>query len=121
MCVCSRRNLSLLAGIVVLCSPAMAQVASALLQEESILPGSDSAVITGFDNTAVNHAGGYAVLVTGSVGGDNLSHIWGNGSGGVGDVISVQSLVGISINSRTSRSSDSRTAAASATALMQTT
>ena len=78
-----------------LTAPANAQVASALLVEDGPLPGGPVGdTISSIGNTAVNHAGGYACGVT-TTGSATLSHIWGNASGGAGNVIQTEGTHGV--------------------------
>ena len=69
-------------------------MASALLQEGAELPGSGGATITSINNTAANHAGGYAATTNGDFEGAAISYIWGSGSGGAGGVLAKESVIG---------------------------
>jgi hypothetical protein len=76
-------------------SPVDAAVATALLREDGDLPGAPAGHFVEFlNNTAVNHAGGYAVSVNSTDGVSDLSHIWGNASGGSGSIIRTEGTFG---------------------------
>jgi hypothetical protein len=76
-------------------TPANAQIASSLLNETDPIPGvGPGHVITGLNNTAVNHAGGYAVSLNSSDGTTTLSSVWGHAAGGPGAVIRVEGTFG---------------------------
>lgn len=84
----------LYAGLgVFLFAPALArgQIASALLREDDeLLPGE---TIDSLSNTAVNHVGGYACLLTTS-GTGTLSRVWGNPTGGPGMLMRTEGTFG---------------------------
>jgi hypothetical protein len=69
------------AGFLACTIGAQGQVASAILREGDPLGKS---VVSSLNNTAVNTGGGYAVTVNTA---DGISRVWGNLSGGAGDVI----------------------------------
>lgn len=74
-----------------LAANAGAQVASALLREgDVLLPGE---TITVLNNTAVNHAGGYACSLN-TLGADTISRVWGNPSGGAGAILRSETTIG---------------------------
>lgn len=74
--------------VLVLQGIASGQFASALLRENEPLPGDMLGTgIFSINNTAVNGAGGYAFTVNTENGGTTFSHVWGNATGGAGDVI----------------------------------
>jgi len=74
--------------------PASAQVATSLLNEGDAYPdGGVGATVSGLNNTAVNHAGGYAISLT-SAGPATLSHVWGNAAGGPGANIRTEGTFG---------------------------
>ena len=72
-------------------TPLQAQVAQALLTEDAAIPGAGGATADALNNTAVNHAGGYAISVTSS---DGVSRVWGHATGGAGGVLRAESTVG---------------------------
>ena len=72
-------------------SPAEAQVASALIQEDAELPGSSGAIISGINNTGVNGVGGYAFTVTTD---GSVSRVWGAANGGAGTLLRSEGVVG---------------------------
>jgi len=74
-----------------LSTTAGAQVASALLVEDGVIPGAGGATADALNNTAVNHAGGYAISVTSS---DGVSRVWGDANGGAGAVMRAESTIG---------------------------
>jgi FlgD Ig-like domain len=83
------------AAVVVAAAPARASVATALLREDGQLPGAPAGHMVEFlNNTAVNHAGGYAVSVNSTDGVADLSHIWGNAAGGPGSIIRTEGTFG---------------------------
>jgi len=70
-------------------------VATALVKETQQLPGGPAGhIVNSINNTAVNHAGGYAVNVNTTDGVVTLSRIWGNASGGPGSVIRTEATFG---------------------------
>jgi len=69
---------------------ASAQIATSLLNEDDPYPA-DGGTVSALNNTAVNHAGGYAVSLNSSTG---LSHIWGNAAGGAGANIRTEGTFG---------------------------
>lgn len=70
-------------------------VATALVKEAQQLPGAPAGhLVNSINNTAVNHAGGYAVNVNTSDGATTLSRIWGNAAGGPGTVIRTEATFG---------------------------
>jgi hypothetical protein len=73
---------------------AAGQIASALLQEEGTLPGAPGDTIQFLNNPAVNHVGGYAISLSTTGDGGTLSRVWGNASGGAGDVMRTESTIG---------------------------
>lgn len=82
-------------AVVVAAVPADAQVARALVRERGTLAGAPGGhTVNSINNTAVNHAGGYAVNVNTSDGVTTLSHIWGNASGGAGTVMRTEGTFG---------------------------
>jgi len=79
----------------VLAGPAAAQVASSLLNEGDPYPeGGAGQVVSSLGNTAVNHAGGFALGLSSAGGAGTLSHIWGNASGGAGANIRTEGTFG---------------------------
>jgi hypothetical protein len=77
-----------LAMLLTLQGVASAQIASALLRENEPLPGDMlGTMISSINNTAVNGTGGYAFTVNTDLGPTSFSHIWGNATGGPGDII----------------------------------
>jgi len=77
------------------CAPALGQVASALVQEGERLPGGPSdEVVVSINNSATNHAGGYAFNVNTSNGTVTVSRIWGHGGGGAGGIIRSEGTFG---------------------------
>lgn len=92
----ARSVLSLAALAAVAAAPAAhAQVASALLTEGGPIPGAPAGQTVDFlNNTAVNHVGGYAIGLTADDAGSSISTIWGNASGGPGDVLRVEGTFG---------------------------
>ncbi len=80
-----------LPALAALAAPAGAQVASALLTEGGAIPGAGGATASSLNNTAVNHAGGYACSTTSS---DGLTRVWGSADGGAGGVLRVESTIG---------------------------
>ncbi len=87
---------SLAVAAAILAAPALAsaQVASALLIEDGVLPGAPGQTVGSISNTAVNHAGGYAVSINGEDGVSTFSHVWGNATGGAGTVLRTESTFG---------------------------
>lgn len=85
-----RRGLTA-AALLALTAPTSAQVASALLVEDGDLPGAPGVTIDALNNTAVNHAGGYAISISAS---DDLSRVWGSADGGPGAILRAESTVG---------------------------
>jgi hypothetical protein len=83
-----------LAAILVCGSPARAGLATALLRQNDPLPGFPGHTVSDLYNTAVNHAGGYAVNMNSTDGLSTLSHIWGNASGGAGSVLRTEGTFG---------------------------
>jgi len=93
----SKRWLMALAAgavMVVLAVPVQAQTASALLREDDELPGYPGENVDSINNPVVNHAGGFAVTINTSGSGTTLGRIWGNATGGTGDVIITEGLYG---------------------------
>jgi hypothetical protein len=92
------RRLSCLAVCVLvlgLCTPATAEVATALLLEGDLLPGGPPGhTISSFNNTAVNHNQGYAVTINTTDGANTLSHAWGGSYLGAGTVLRTEQTVG---------------------------
>lgn len=70
---------------------AQPHVASALLREGGPLPGVPGVNVSSINNSAVNHAGGYAFQINGN---DNLSRVWGNAAGGAGAVLRTEGTFG---------------------------
>ena len=84
-----------LLGGVLLQGPATAQVATSLLNEGDAYPaGGAGHIVTGLNNTAVNHGNGFAVSLNSSDGTTTLSHIWGNAAGGPGANIRTEGTFG---------------------------
>ncbi|MBZ0269794.1 T9SS type A sorting domain-containing protein [bacterium] len=80
--------------ILAFAAPSSAQFATSLLNEDDPFPdGGVGATISGLNNTAVNHAGGYAISLT-STGPATLSHVWGNAAGGPGATIRTEGTFG---------------------------
>jgi hypothetical protein len=73
---------------------AVADPAVPLLLEDTELPGAPGENIDSISNPVVNHAGGFACTVNTSGSGTTLSHIWGNATGGPGDVIITEGTYG---------------------------
>ena len=74
---------------------AVAQVASALVVEGQALPGGPAGhTISAINNSAVNHAGGYAFGVNTTDGAATLSHIWGEAAGGAGAPLFSEGIYG---------------------------
>jgi hypothetical protein len=73
---------------------AVADPAVPLLLEDTELPGAPGENVDSISNPVVNHAGGFAVTVNTSGSGTTLSHIWGNATGGLGDVIITEGIYG---------------------------
>jgi hypothetical protein len=82
------------AVVAVLAAPVQAQTASALLREGDALPGAPGETISSINNPVVNHVGGYAVTVNTTGSGTTLGNIWGNATGGPGDLIITEGLYG---------------------------
>lgn len=75
----------------VLAAPVLkAQVPSALLREGDLVPGTGD-VVSGLNNTAVNHNGGYAATVSANSAG--LSLVWGTADGSAPAVLRTEGLV----------------------------
>jgi len=95
----NRNQLGIRIALAVFCSLTVtgivqAQVASALLQEDSPLPGMPTESIDSLSNTAVNNAGGFAVTINTSGSGNTLRRIWGNATPGVGSVLRTEGTIG---------------------------
>ncbi|MFH1845244.1 MAG: hypothetical protein ABIF77_18820 [bacterium] len=76
--------------------PAHGQVATLLMREGDPLPGGPVGHIVGaINNSAVNHAGGFAFTVNTSDGVTTLSHSWGHATGGPGIVLFTEGTYGI--------------------------
>ncbi len=95
----NQNQLGIRTVLAVLCSLtvagiAHAQVASALLQEDSPLPGMPTENIDAISNTAVNNEGGFAVTINTSGSGTTLSHIWGSSSLSPGGILRTESTIG---------------------------
>jgi hypothetical protein len=75
-------------------TPAAAEIASALLREDDALPGAPGETVSSLNNPVVNHVGGFGVTVNTTGSGTTLSHIWGNATGGPGDVIITEGTFG---------------------------
>jgi hypothetical protein len=86
-----RRRLGGAVVLAALAAPLGAQIPQALLTENAAIPGGSGATVGALNNTAVNHAGGYAISITSS---DGLSRVWGSANGGLGGVLRVESTVG---------------------------
>ncbi|MCA9750751.1 MAG: T9SS type A sorting domain-containing protein [Gemmatimonadetes bacterium] len=85
------------AGSIVLLAPtiALAQVPSSLLNEGDPFPeAGPGAVIQFLNNTAVNHAGGYAIGLSSDDGTSVLSHVWGHPNGGPGMILRTEGTFG---------------------------
>lgn len=91
-----RRGAVLLAFAVFLGAvPAYGEVASAILTEGGTFTGIPAGhSINSLNNTAVNHAGGYAVAVNTTDGVTTLSHVWGHATGGAGQLIRTEGTFG---------------------------
>ncbi len=81
-------------GLMTAATVAQAQIASALLQEDSPLPGMPTENIDSLSNTAVNNAGGFAITTNTSGSGTTLSHIWGSATAGAGAILRTESTIG---------------------------
>ena len=81
-------------GLMTATTVAHAQIASALLQEDSPLPGMPTENIDSLSNTAVNNAGGFAVTTNTSGSGTTLSHIWGSATPGAGAILRTEGTIG---------------------------
>ena len=87
--------LALTAAGLLIASSAQAQVATALIREGDAFPDAGAGhVVGGLNNTAVNHADGYAVSFSSSDGAATLSHIWGNAIGGPGALMRTEGTFG---------------------------
>jgi len=75
-------------------APALGQVASGLIWEDSPIPGLPGQTTTAINNSAVNKVGGYSFTVNGSDGTTTFSHIWGNAAGGAGTVMRTEGTYG---------------------------
>jgi hypothetical protein len=76
-------------------APAGSLVASSLLNEDDSYPdGGVDHVVVSINNTAVNHANGYAATVNSEGINGTLSHVWGNASGGAGANIRTEGTFG---------------------------
>ena len=73
--------------------PAVAQVPSALIREGDLL-GPPGDTISGINNSARNHAGGYAFTLT-TTGSATLSNVWGAAGGGAGALIRTEGTFGV--------------------------
>jgi hypothetical protein len=71
-----------------------AQFATSLLNEGDPYPDIAGHSVTSLNNTAVNHAGGYAIAVNTSDGATTLSSVWGNAAGGPGANIRTEGTFG---------------------------
>ena len=74
-----------------LSASAASAIPTALVREGSPLPAGPPELVTSINNTAVNHAGGYAVNV---ITGGSVSRIWGNAAGGPGAVMRSETTIG---------------------------
>lgn len=74
---------------------AQAQVPKVLLLEADPLPDNPALVISGINNSAVNHAGGFAFTVNTSDGTSTISLAWGDALGGPGMIIRTEGTFGI--------------------------
>jgi len=71
-------------------------IASSLLNEGDPYPaGGADHVVGGLNNTAVNHAGGYALQFSSSGINGTLSHVWGNATGGPGANLRTEGTFGM--------------------------
>lgn len=82
------------AMLLALAGSATGQVASSLLNEGDAYPDITGHNVTGLNNTAVNHAGGYAIQLSTSDGATTLSSVWGNAAGGPGANIRTEGTFG---------------------------
>jgi hypothetical protein len=73
---------------------AIADTPVPLLREDDPLPGAPGETVSFMNNPVVNHAGGFALTVNTTGGKTTLSHIWGNATGGPGDVIITEGTYG---------------------------
>jgi hypothetical protein len=90
-----RSTAAALSLAVLLPALALAQVPTSLLNEGDPLPSVGAGhVVTSLNNTAVNHAGGYAMNLNSSDGAATLSSIWGHASGGPGAIIRTEGTFG---------------------------
>ena len=75
-------------------APAAGQVPSSLLNEDDPLPAAGAGhTVSSLSNTAVNHAGGFAISLNSTDGTTTLSHVWGHAAGGPGAIMRTEAMI----------------------------
>jgi len=83
----------LLSGLLLgMCATTFGQVPTMLVKEGDPIPGgAPTQFVSSINNSAVNHAVGYAFTVNTE---DGLSHVWGNANGGPGTIMRTEGTFG---------------------------
>lgn len=78
----THRIMGALLALLLAAAPAAAQVASAVIVEGGELPGGPANhIVDSINNSAENHAGGFAFTTNSTDGATTLSHVWGTADG----------------------------------------
>jgi len=76
-------------------APAMGQAASALLREGDVMPGAGGELVDSISGPASNYVGGYSFRANTRDGaGDLVFRVWGDATGGAGDVLRTNGTFG---------------------------